>query len=86
MIEITLEKPGLSGSVYKRTAARGVILREGKLLMIHTDRGDYKFPGGGVEPGRALRRRSGGSFWRRPDGSFWVSRSVWPWPMSAGGG
>lgn len=54
MIEITLEKPGLSGSVYKRTAARGVILREGKLLMIHTDRGDYKFPGGGVEPGESL--------------------------------
>lgn len=54
MIEITLEKPDLSGSVYKRTAARGVILREGKLLMIHTDRGDYKFPGGGVEPGESL--------------------------------
>ncbi len=54
MIEIAIEKSGLSGSVYKRTAARGVILREGKLLMIHTDRGDYKFPGGGVEPGESL--------------------------------
>ena len=54
MIEITIEKSGLSGEVYKRTAARGVVLRDGKILMIHTDRGDYKFPGGGVEPGESL--------------------------------
>lgn len=62
MIELTLEKPGLpeNGAVYKRSAARAVILRDGLLLMIHTNRGDYKFPGGGVEPGEdleaALRR------------------------------
>lgn len=54
MIEITIEKTGLSGSVHRRTAARGVIPQDGKLLMIHTDRGDYKFPGGGVEPGESL--------------------------------
>lgn len=54
MIEITINKPGLSGSVHRRTAARGVIPRGGKLLMIHTDRGDYKFPGGGVEPGESI--------------------------------
>ena len=48
MIELALERPGLFGSVYRRTAARGVILGEGGLLMIHTCRGDYKFPGGGV--------------------------------------
>ena len=54
MIELALEKPGLFGSVYRRTAARGVIPGEGGLLMIHTCRGDYKFPGGGVEPGESL--------------------------------
>ncbi|WP_300684695.1 NUDIX domain-containing protein [Acutalibacter sp. 1XD8-36] len=54
MIELALERPGLFGSVYRRTAARGVILGEGGLLMIHTCRGDYKFPGGGVEPGESL--------------------------------
>ena len=54
MIEITVKKSGLSGEVYKRTASRGVIPRDGKLLMIHTGRGDYKFPGGGVEPGETL--------------------------------
>lgn len=62
MIELSLTKPGLpeNGSVYKRAAARAVILRDGELLMVHTNRGDYKFPGGGVEPGEdletALRR------------------------------
>ena len=62
MLELTLEKPGLpeNAAVFKRTAARAVILRDGLLLMIHTNRGDYKFPGGGLEPGEdlesALRR------------------------------
>lgn len=59
MIEITIKKPGLSGSVHRRTAARGVIPRDGRLLMIHTDRGDYKFPGGGVEPGESLEAALG---------------------------
>ena len=54
MIEITVKKSGLHGDVYKRTAARGVIFREGKILMVHTAREDYKFPGGGVEPGESL--------------------------------
>lgn len=62
MLELTLEKPGLpeNAAVFKRTAARAVILRDGLLLMIHTNRGNYKFPGGGLEPGEdlesALRR------------------------------
>lgn len=61
MIEIRLAKDGLpeNGSVYKRAAARGIILRDGKLLMIHTDAGDYKFPGGGVEPGESLETALG---------------------------
>ncbi len=37
-----------------RRAVRAVVRRHGKLLMIFsTRRGDYKFPGGGVEPGEA---------------------------------
>lgn len=56
MREFVLTAPCLpeNGSVYRRTAARGIIKKEGKLLLIHTDAGDYKFPGGGVEPGEAL--------------------------------
>ncbi len=43
-----------------RQAVRAVIFNDGKLLMIHTNRGDYKFPGGGVDEGEdfatALKR------------------------------
>lgn len=56
MVELSLFQKGLpeNGSIYRRTAARGVILRAGQLLMVHTDTGDYKFPGGGVESGESL--------------------------------
>ena len=32
-----------------RQAVRAVILKDGKILMVHTNKGDYKFPGGGVK-------------------------------------
>lgn len=32
-----------------RQAVRAVVFRDGKLLMVHTNKGDYKFPGGGVK-------------------------------------
>ncbi len=58
MIEITLKARGLpeNGSVFQRSAARGIAFRDGKLLAIHTDRKDYKFPGGGVESGESLEQ------------------------------
>lgn len=36
-----------NGSVFKRTAVRGIIKKDGKYLIIHSKYGDYKFPGGG---------------------------------------
>jgi 8-oxo-dGTP pyrophosphatase MutT (NUDIX family) len=34
-----------------REAVRGIVIREGKLLLVHSSvNGDYKFPGGGIEP------------------------------------
>ena len=49
------------GKTFLREAVRGIIFRDGKLLMIHsTVNGDYKFPGGGMDSGEshldALRR------------------------------
>ncbi|MCP4141715.1 MAG: NUDIX domain-containing protein [Chloroflexi bacterium] len=49
------------GKTFLREAVRGVIFREGKLLMVYsTVNGDYKFPGGGIDAGEthleALRR------------------------------
>jgi 8-oxo-dGTP pyrophosphatase MutT (NUDIX family) len=32
-----------------RNAVRAIIVRNGKILLIHSNRGYYKFPGGGVE-------------------------------------
>lgn len=38
-----------------RQAVRAVILKDGKILMVHTKRGDYKFPGGGVKKQEELK-------------------------------
>ena len=34
--------------VNHREAIRGIILKDNKFLMIHSNKGDYKFPGGGM--------------------------------------
>lgn len=43
-----------TNTVFKRTAARAVVKRGEQALLIHSKYGDYKFPGGGVEPGETL--------------------------------
>ncbi|PFA67177.1 NUDIX hydrolase [Bacillus sp. AFS015802] len=37
-----------------RTAVKAVIIQNHTILLMHTNRGDYKFPGGGVEEGESL--------------------------------
>ncbi|MEI5909584.1 NUDIX domain-containing protein [Bacillus spongiae] len=32
-----------------REAVRGIIISNNRILLVHSNRGDYKFPGGGVE-------------------------------------
>ena len=48
------------GCVNFRKAVRGVIINNGKILMVHSKNGDYKFPGGGIkeneEKFQALKR------------------------------
>ena len=44
------KKINIKGKTFLREAVRGIIFREGKLLMIYSPvNGDYKFPGGGVD-------------------------------------
>ena len=46
------EKVNIEGKTIFREAVRGIISRDGKLLMIYSPvNGDYKFPGGGIEAG-----------------------------------
>jgi 8-oxo-dGTP pyrophosphatase MutT (NUDIX family) len=35
-------------NVNSRTAVRAVIVKDEKILMVHCNKGDYKFPGGGM--------------------------------------
>ncbi len=54
MIEFSLTEGAdhPDGTVLEREAVRAVIFRGSRLLMVHSaTAGDYKFPGGGREPG-----------------------------------
>ena len=43
-----------------RQAVRAIVIQNNKILMVHTNKGDYKFPGGGIKKAEsheeALRR------------------------------
>ena len=40
------------GKVFRRDSARAIIIKDGKVLLVHSKKYDYyKFPGGGIEPG-----------------------------------
>ena len=47
----------LKASDYKRKtvreACRGIIIDKDRILMVKTSKGDYKFPGGGIEDGES---------------------------------
>lgn len=48
------------GDINFREAVRGIIIKEDKILMVHSKNRDYKFPGGGIKKGEgyteALKR------------------------------
>lgn len=50
IFDILLGSPILEDiKINRRDAVRGVILLQNKVLLIHTNKGDYKLPGGGVK-------------------------------------
>ncbi len=53
-ILIDLKNYNNESTVFKRTAARGIIKNADRYLLIFSKYGDYKFPGGGSEKGEAL--------------------------------
>lgn len=53
-ITIDLKNYDSKGTVFKRSAARGIISNGEHYLMIFSKYGDYKFPGGGIESDEVL--------------------------------
>ena len=53
-IVLDLKNYNEDGSVFRRTAVRGIVERDGRFLVIYSKYGDYKFPGGGRETGETL--------------------------------
>ena len=52
LFEIDTKNYKENGTVLVRPSARGIIIKDNKLAMIHSLKYDYyKFPGGGIEPG-----------------------------------
>ena len=51
---LDLKNYNKDGSVFRRTAVRGIVDRDGRFLVIYSKYGDYKFPGGGREVGETL--------------------------------
>ena len=44
-----------NGTVGRRPSVRGIIIRDGKIAMMHSNKYDYyKLPGGGIEPEETL--------------------------------
>ncbi|MGM9603289.1 MAG: NUDIX domain-containing protein [Faecousia sp.] len=54
LFEIDTKDYDPGGRAYVRPSVRGIILRDGKVAMVHSLKYDYyKFPGGGMEPGES---------------------------------
>lgn len=53
-IKLDLKNYDSENTIFRRTAARGIISDGDKYLFIFSKYGDYKFPGGGVEKGEQL--------------------------------
>lgn len=51
---IDLKNYNSENSVFRRTAARGIVKKENQYLLIFSKYGDYKFPGGGMEKGESF--------------------------------
>lgn len=57
MFNKLIEQQRIEGDskVNYRETIKAVIVRKNKILLIHTNKGDYKFPGGGWKGRKAIR-------------------------------
>lgn len=55
LFEIDTKDYDPNGKAFVRSSVRGIIIRDGKVAMVHSLKYDYyKFPGGGMEDGESL--------------------------------
>lgn len=55
LFEIDTKDYDPNGKAFVRPSVRGIIIRDGKVAMVHSLKYDYyKFPGGGIEQGEGL--------------------------------
>ncbi len=55
LFELDTKDYDLGGKAFVRPSVRGIIIRDGKVAMVHSLKYDYyKFPGGGIEDGESL--------------------------------
>ena len=55
LFELNTKDYDPNGTPFVRPSVRGIIIREGKIAMVHSLKYDYyKYPGGGIEPGETL--------------------------------
>ena len=55
LFEIDTKDYDPNGKAFVRPSVRGIIIRDGKVAMVHSLKYDYyKFPGGGMEDGESL--------------------------------
>ncbi|WP_257391822.1 NUDIX hydrolase [Mesobacillus jeotgali] len=53
---LTVDEPNLKSSekIIKRVAVRAVITENNLILLVQSNKGDYKFPGGGLDVNESL--------------------------------
>ncbi len=54
LFELDMKDYDINGKAFVRPSARGIIIRNGRVGMVHSIKYDYyKFPGGGIEEGES---------------------------------
>ena len=80
LFEIDTKDYDPKGPAFVRPSVRGIILRDGKVAMVHSLKYDYyKFPGGGIESGETKPQAL-----RKCKASTWMitkPRSISPWNL-----
>ena len=57
LFEIDTKDYDPNGRAFVRPSVRGIIIRDGRIAMVHSLKYDYyKFPGGGIEDGESLEQ------------------------------